>query len=115
MNGIFSVQDRRDAFEYVVSAAEKCDRIIALVQVGSGAIGYHDERSDLDFVIALDSAESMKEVTRISDDEVTHCFTFNDGFSAVAAPIVFFLNDSMSQNANHAQEQAFDRTGSAPI
>ncbi len=62
MRKIFSVQDRQDAFEYVLSAARKSDRIIALVQVGSGAEGYRDDRSDLDFVIALDSDESMPEV-----------------------------------------------------
>ena len=62
MEKIFSVQDRENAFEYVLSAARKSDRIIALVQVGSGATGYHDEWSDLDFVIALDSDESMPEV-----------------------------------------------------
>ncbi|MBQ6513948.1 MAG: hypothetical protein IJI09_04430 [Clostridia bacterium] len=33
MGKIFSVQDRQDAFEYVLSAAKECGRIIALVQV----------------------------------------------------------------------------------
>ena len=62
MEKIFSVQDRQNAFEFVLSAARENDRIIALVQVGSGAAGYRDDRSDLDFVIALDSDESMPEV-----------------------------------------------------
>ena len=47
MEKIFSIQDRQNAFDYVLSAAKGCDRIIALVQVGSGATGYRDERSDL--------------------------------------------------------------------
>ena len=62
MSKVFSVQDRQDAFEYVLSTARECGRIIALVQVGSGATGYRDDRSDLDFVIALDSDGSMLEV-----------------------------------------------------
>ncbi len=62
MEKIFSVQNRQDAFEFVLSSAKECDRIIALVQVGSGATGYRDSRSDLDFVVALDSDESMPEV-----------------------------------------------------
>ena len=62
MGKIFSVQDRQAAFEYVLSAAKECSRIISLVQVGSGATGYRDDRSDLDFVIALDADESMLEV-----------------------------------------------------
>ncbi len=62
MNGIFSVQDRQEAFEYILSVTRECGKIVALVQVGSGAVGFHDERSDLDFVIALDSDDSMAEV-----------------------------------------------------
>ena len=54
MGKIFSVKDRENAFGYVLSAAKECSKIIALVQVGSGATGYRDERSDLDYVIALD-------------------------------------------------------------
>ncbi|MBO7423723.1 MAG: hypothetical protein J6T99_10140 [Oscillospiraceae bacterium] len=62
MEKIFSVQDRENAFNFVLSAARECKRIVALVQVGSGAQGYHDEWSDLDFVIALDSGDAMAEV-----------------------------------------------------
>ena len=62
MGMVFSVQDRQNAFDYILSVASQCDKIVSLVQVGSGANGFHDERSDLDFVIALDSGESMSEV-----------------------------------------------------
>ena len=62
MGKVFSVEDRENAFRFILSAAGNCSRIIALVQVGSGAEGYRDDRSDLDFVIALDSDESMPEV-----------------------------------------------------
>ena len=46
MGKIFSVKDRENVFGYVLSAAKECSKIIALVQVGSGATGYRDERSD---------------------------------------------------------------------
>ena len=62
MGNVFSVQDRQAVFEYILSIAAECGRIVSLVQIGSGANGYHDEHSDLDFVIALDSGESMPEV-----------------------------------------------------
>ena len=62
MGKVFSVQDRQAVFEYIQSVAAECSRIVALVQIGSGVNGYHDEHSDLDFVIALDSGESMPEV-----------------------------------------------------
>ena len=69
--GIFSVQDRQEAFEYVLSVAKECGRIVALVQVGSGAAGYCDDRSDLDFVIALDSDGSMAEVMEYMRGKIT--------------------------------------------
>ena len=62
MGRIFSVQDRQDVFNDVLAIAGECGKIVSLVQVGSGATGYRDERSDLDFVIALDAADSMAEV-----------------------------------------------------
>jgi len=71
MEKIFSIQDRQDAFEYVLSVARECDRIFALVQVGSGATGYRDDRSDLDFVIALDADGSMPEVMDFMNRKIT--------------------------------------------
>ena len=71
MGMVFSVQDRQNAFDYILSVASQCDKIVSLVQVGSGANGFHDERSDLDFVIALDSAESMSEVMEYMRREIS--------------------------------------------
>ena len=71
MGKIFSVQDRQTVFDYILSAARQCKKIVSLVQVGSGANGYHDERSDLDFVIALDSDDSMAEVMEYMHRKIT--------------------------------------------
>ena len=71
MGAVFSVQDRQDAFDYILSAARQCGRIVSLVQIGSGAYGYRDEWSDLDFVIALDSDESMPEVMRFMHEKIS--------------------------------------------
>ena len=62
MDAVFSVRDRQVAFDYILLATRQCSKIVSLVQVGSGANGYHDDRSDLDFVIAMDSNDSMLEV-----------------------------------------------------
>ena len=59
---IFTVQDRQETFDFILSIAKACEKIVALVQVGSGAVGFTDDHSDLDFVVALDSNDSMKEV-----------------------------------------------------
>ena len=68
---IFSVQDRQEAFDYILSVARECGRIVALVQVGSGAAGFRDERSDLDFVIALDADDAMAEVMEYMHRRIT--------------------------------------------
>lgn len=68
---VFNVKDRQETFEYILSAAKECEKIVALCQVGSGAIGYHDERSDLDFVIALDANDSMLEVMDYMKQAIT--------------------------------------------
>ena len=62
MGKVFTMLDTQAVFDYILSVAVECGRIVALVQVGSGTNGYHDEHSDLDCVIALDSGESMPEV-----------------------------------------------------
>ena len=62
MDAVFSVRDRQVAFDYILLTTRQCSKIVSLVQVGSGANGYHDDRSDLDFVIAMDSNDSMLEV-----------------------------------------------------
>lgn len=62
MENIFSVKDREEVFDYVLNLVKKHTKVVSLVQVGSGAFGYNDDRSDLDFVIALDTNDSMLEV-----------------------------------------------------
>ena len=71
MGKVFSVQDRQAVFEFIRSIAAECDRIVALVQVGSGANGFRDEHSDLDFVVALDLGESMPEVMEYMHREIS--------------------------------------------
>ena len=71
MKKIFSAEDRQAVFEYVLSSAQACGKIVSLVMVGSGAAGYRDERSDLDFVAALDSGDSMAEVMDYMDRQIS--------------------------------------------
>ena len=84
MGSVFSTEDRQNTFEWIVSAARECAKIVALVHVGSGAYGYLDERSDLDFVIALDSAASMTEVMNYMHQRISEIFQ----------PVFFTQNES---------------------
>ena len=70
MSKIFNVQDRQKAFDYILSITKENPKIVSLVQVGSGSYGYHDEKSDLDFVIALDSDSSMTEMMDYVNEKI---------------------------------------------
>ena len=74
MTKVFTVSDRQIAFDFVLSIAKECGKVVSLVQVGSGATGYKDERSDLDFVIALDSNDSMLEVMDFVHQKISEKF-----------------------------------------
>ncbi len=70
MSKIFTARDRQEVLEYIISTAKENPKIAALVQVGSGAYGYHDEKSDLDFVFALDTDASMSEVMEYMQEKI---------------------------------------------
>ena len=59
---LFSITDRKNVMDYIISFTEHNGHIVALVAVGSGSYGFNDELSDLDFVIAIDSDENMEMV-----------------------------------------------------
>ena len=77
MSNFFNVDDRQNVLDYILSAAKDFAKIVSLVQVGSGAKGFNDERSDLDFVIALDSNESMAEVMDYIHKKVSEKYTLS--------------------------------------
>lgn len=59
---VFSVSDRQNIMDYIISFAKQSEHIMGLIAVGSGAFGYIDELSDLDMVVALDRDENMEAV-----------------------------------------------------
>lgn len=91
MNKIFNTADRQDAFDYILSVAMECSKIVSLVQVGSGAIGYHDEYSDLDYVVALDSNESMPEVMEYMRQKISKKFDLAYFTQVKTKPLQVFL------------------------
>lgn len=53
---MYSEIDREEIFNYVVKEFEKRPEVIAVIQVGSGAIGYRDKYSDLDIAVVIDDS-----------------------------------------------------------
>lgn len=95
MSEIFNVKDRQEAFEYILSIVGECSKIISLVQVGSGAIGYHDEYSDLDFVIALDCDESMPEIMEYMRQKISEKYGVTYFSQEEAIHLQVFLLDNL--------------------
>lgn len=91
MSKIFNTKDRQDAFDYILSVAMECSKIVSLIQVGSGAIGYYDERSDLDYIVALDSDESMPEVMEYMRQKISEKYDLAYFTQAKAKPLQVFL------------------------
>ena len=75
MGKIFNVEDRQKALDYIIVSAREGSKIVSLVQVGSGAEGFHDEKSDLDFVVAYDSNDSMIEVMEYMRRKITEKYS----------------------------------------
>lgn len=58
---LFSTSDRKNIKEYIVTLCEKNEEIASILQVGSGAFGYIDELSDLDFCIVGHHADQIEQ------------------------------------------------------
>ncbi len=71
MNSIFSPKDRQEAYDYILSITQANDSIVSLVQVGSGAGGFTDDRSDLDYVVALESDDIMIKVMEYMHEKIS--------------------------------------------
>ena len=58
----FSVEDRNQVLNRIIAAMTEDLRICGIVLVGSGAAGFIDEYSDLDFCIVINDSYSLREV-----------------------------------------------------
>lgn len=60
---MYNVKERRAYFENAVRTFESSDLVEGIVQLGSGVIGYKDEHSDIDLMVATSKIE-YAEITR---------------------------------------------------
>ena len=51
---MYSEKERNEVFDYLVEKFRERNEVLSVIQVGSGAIGYRDKYSDLDFAIVTD-------------------------------------------------------------
>jgi len=70
---LFSITERKNVMDYIISFTQHNEHIIALVAVGSGSYGFYDELSDLDFVIAIDRDENIEMVMDYVQSQLSKC------------------------------------------
>ena len=77
---MYSEIEREEIFNYVVNGLKKRKEIISVIQVGSGAIGYRDKYSDLDFAVVVDDSniEEIFEKTFKSISNKYNVFFFDN-------------------------------------
>lgn len=91
MNKIFNAENRQEVFDYILSVARECSKIVSLIQVGSGAVGYHDDYSDLDYIVALDSNESMPDVMEYIYQKISEKYDLAYFTQVKTKPLQVFL------------------------
>jgi len=55
---LFSVAEREEIKGFFINLAQCNDNILSVILVGSGAVGFTDELSDLDFCVVIDAMET---------------------------------------------------------
>lgn len=73
---LFSITDRKNVMDYIISFTEQNEHIVALIAVGSGSYGYIDELSDLDMVVAIDSDENLETVMEYVSSQLNKRLNF---------------------------------------
>ena len=66
---MYSEKERVEVFNYLVDKFIKRKEVLAIIQVGSGATGYRDKYSDLDFAIVIDETD-INEVFKKTQTDV---------------------------------------------
>lgn len=61
--------DRENVYNYIIDMFKTRDEVISILQVGSGAIGYRDKYSDLDFAIVVDDT-NIQEIFKKTYDKM---------------------------------------------
>ena len=63
--GMYSSEDRNDYFSKTIERLESSNLVEGIVQLGSGVIGYKDEYSDIDLMVATSKVEDVENTKRL--------------------------------------------------
>lgn len=65
---MYSEKERDEVFNYLVEKFSQRSEVLSIIQVGSGAVGYRDKYSDLDFAIVVDETNIEKIFAKTQSD-----------------------------------------------
>ena len=77
---MYSEEEREKVFRYLVDKFSQRQEVLSIIQVGSGAVGYRDKYSDLDFAIVTDETNIDLIFKKTQEDvkEKYNVFFFDD-------------------------------------
>ena len=67
---MYSEKERNAVFDYLVEKFRERNEILSVIQVGSGAIGYRDKYSDLDFAIVTNETNITNTTNTTNNTDV---------------------------------------------
>ncbi len=68
---MYTEKERDEVFNYLVDKFSQRKEVLAIIQVGSGAIGYKDKYSDLDFAIVVDDTD-INDIFKKTQEDVNN-------------------------------------------
>lgn len=121
---MYSEKDRDEIYDYLVHKFNQRKEVLAVIQVGSGAIGYRDKYSDLDFAIVVDET-SIGEVFDKTQSDISKKYKVSFCYNMAEGKLQLFLLDNYLEldigyytlDSLYARREnykiVFDKTGKA--
>lgn len=98
---MYSTEERNDYFDKMIEKLEASDLVEGIVQLGSGVIGYKDEYSDIDLMVATSQdVESTKSLVYQTLSEFNPIYIKEKEFSKDIYLLIAFLENSLEFNVS---------------
>ena len=98
---MYSVEERDDFFEQTIERLKSSNLVEGIVQLGSGVIGYKDEFSDIDLMVATsEDVERTKSLVYQTLSEFNPIYIKEKQFSKDIYLLIAFLGNSLEFNVS---------------
>src|SRR4051812_15037063 len=100
---MYSAEERNDFFVKTVERLESSNLVEGIVQLGSGVIGYKDEYSDIDLMVATSKFEDVESTKRLIHQvlsEFNPIYSKEKQFSRDIYLLIAFMENSLEFNVS---------------